>query len=141
MKRKDDCLEAFGERIKQIRRQLDLKQNEFGKSIGHSGSFVSEVENGKAKVCFDFIYNLIDIHNVNPYFFFFGEGDPFSNNNSRKLENKEFGDSIDNVNELLWYLERSPLLRQSILSFVTKFVYENENKLRKEVEKFENERN
>lgn len=137
MKTKDGCLRAFGERIKQIRRRLHLKQDEFGKSIGHSGSFVSEVENGKTKVCFDFIYNLMNTHNIDPYFFFFGEGDLFSIGIDRQLKNKEFGDSIDGVNELVWYLERSPLLRHTLFSFVTKFVYENEGKIRLEVEKFE----
>lgn len=140
MKNRRDCPGAFGERIKQIRRRLALKQDEFGKSIGHSGSFVSEVETGKTKVCFDFISNLVNTHNVNPYFFFFGEGDLFSDNLNTQLESSEFGDSIEHVNELAWYFERSPLLRHAILAFVTKFVYENENKLKKEVEKFESRR-
>jgi transcriptional regulator with XRE-family HTH domain len=134
-------LENLGFRVKKIRKALHLSQTELADRIGMSRSFISQVEKGGLKCGYDFIYKLSDIFNVNLYYLVHGEGEMFGTENPRpSLDGKEVGEAIETKNQLVWYLERSPLLGHSLMSMATKFLYENEAHIKKEIKKFESKR-
>jgi len=69
---------AFGQGLKDIRKNLDIQQKDFAEKLRISGSFLSEVEKGKAKPGYDFIKNLIVKFDINPLYLFTGEGPTFT---------------------------------------------------------------
>lgn len=134
-------LEDLGIRVKQIRKALHLSQTELGDRLGLSRSFISEIEKGGARCGYDFIFKLSEIFNVNLYYLVHGEGEMFGTENPRpSLDGKEVGEAIETVNQLIWYLERSPLMSHSLLSMATKFLYENEEHIKREIKKFESKK-
>lgn len=134
-------LEDLGFRVKKIRKALHLSQTELGEKIGLSRSYISEIEKGSYRCNYDFIFKLSDIFNVNLYYLVFGEGEMFGTENPRpSLDGKEVGEAIVTLNQLVWYLERSPLMGYSLMSIATKFLYENEAHIKREIKKFESQR-
>lgn len=134
-------LEELGSRVKRIRKFLHLSQTELGDRIGMSRSFISQIEKGTVKCGYDFIFKLSEIFNVNLYYLVHGEGEMFGTENPRpSLDGKEVGEAIETLNQLVWYLERSPLMGHSLMSMATKFLYENEAHIKREIKKFESKR-
>ncbi len=131
----------FGTRIKTVRKELRLTQNEFADAIGFSASFVSDIESGRSKACFDFFLNVTEKFNVNLYYLILGTGNVIGNSQPRAdLGDKEFGQPVESINELLWYIERSPMLKHTIFGHTSKFIYENHTILLKEFELLEKQK-
>jgi transcriptional regulator with XRE-family HTH domain len=68
---------VFAERLKLTRETLKLKQKEFAARLNISAASYSEIESGKYKPNYEFIYNLAKEFNVNLYYLLFGKGDMF----------------------------------------------------------------
>jgi transcriptional regulator with XRE-family HTH domain len=63
-----------GERIKLLRENKDLSQEEFGKALGYSQKFVSDIEIGKAKPPRDFLIKLKEVFNMSSDYVLYGIG-------------------------------------------------------------------
>lgn len=134
----DYNLKEFGHRIKSVRKELKLNQKEFAAELGLSPSFISDIESGRSKACLDFFYILATKFDVNLYYLILGEGEIIGSKGLRpSLGNKKFGTSIETKNELLWYIEHSPMLLHTLLGFTTKFIFENKDILKFESEEYE----
>ncbi|MCP4148578.1 MAG: helix-turn-helix transcriptional regulator [bacterium] len=132
-------LENLGQRIKKIRKALNLTQTEFGASLFVSKSHISDIEKGSVKCGFNVIHNLSEIHNVSLYYLVHGESEMFGRKRTQaSLKNKKVGDAIESLSELFWYLERSPLMLYTLMGIATKFLYENEEHIKKDIAKFNN---
>jgi transcriptional regulator with XRE-family HTH domain len=116
----------FGLRVKTIRKTLGLSQKEFADSLGISGTFISEVESGKYKPCYDFFYNMMVQFNVNLHFLLSGEGEMFIRDmKPSEIEIEEPFSSITKTEDLLWYMTRSPMFKHSMFGFASRYLYEN----------------
>ncbi|MCP4217508.1 MAG: helix-turn-helix transcriptional regulator, partial [bacterium] len=73
----DYDLQAFGLRVKEIRRALGLTQTQLATSIGKSKSIVKKKKKGKSKAAVDFIGYMLRNHNVESDYLFWGEGRMF----------------------------------------------------------------
>ena len=67
----------IGKRIKQIRKALNLTQEDFCKYLDTSKASLSEIENGKYKAGNELLEKLVKKYNVNLHFVIVGEGDMF----------------------------------------------------------------
>lgn len=135
---KEYSLKTFGKRIKTVRKELKMSQKEFGEAVNLSASFISDIESGHSKACLDFFFKLARNYNISLYYLILGEGNVFGSSEIRpNLGNKKIGHSVDTINELLWYLIRSPMLRNTVLGFTSKFIHDNHSHLQKEVEIYE----
>ncbi len=132
-----DELFELGQRVKAIRKELHISQKDFAHKINISGSFLSEIEAGKSKPGYDFFFNVSKYCNVSLPFVIHGVGEMFTDIDygptisSKEPENEQVG----TFDELIWYVERSPLLKHNIMAFAMKFLYDNENAMKKELEK------
>jgi transcriptional regulator with XRE-family HTH domain len=134
-KMKQYNLEEFGNRIKRIRKALKLSQKEFARGIDMSGSFISDLESGSSRAGYDFFYAMASVYDVNLYFLVFGDGEMFGRNETRpSLGKKEFGKRIETANELLWYMDQSPLFKMTLLGFATKYLYDNDRIIKKDID-------
>jgi transcriptional regulator with XRE-family HTH domain len=137
-----EYLLELGKRVKLIRKELRISQKDFANKINISGSYLSEIEAGKSKPGYDFLFNISRISNVSLAYVLHGIGEIFTGIDygptitSEEPEN----DHIDTLEELLWYLERSSLLKHNVMGFAAKFIYDNEPAVKKEIEKFKTKR-
>ncbi len=134
-------LEEFGKRVRRIRDSLHMSQREFAEGIDMSKSFISDIEKGSSKAGFKFFNNVSKVYNVNLIYLVHGKGEMFSQNEAKRSPvNKAIGEPIDNVGDMLWYMERSPLMLHTIIGFATKLLHDNEAHIKKEIEIYESKR-
>jgi transcriptional regulator with XRE-family HTH domain len=129
-----------GRRLKDIRRALGISQKDFAARIDVTGSLLSEIEAGKVKPGFNFLIAIAGEFKVNPTWVLLEEGEMFLNKDNHSaltMNGNEFGDQTTRVKEMLWYLKHSPLVQSTVLGFVGKFLLENEQSIRKDIEKSE----
>lgn len=106
-----------GNRIRQIRTALHLQQKEFAVRMGIAGASLSEIENGKYKPGYDFLYNAVKEFNVNLYYLLFGEGDMFRNPMEAMADRAgKFAVNIPEVRSFIDSFERSPFVQYSMLA-------------------------
>ncbi len=134
-KKKDNSVQ-IGNRLKALRRDLELSQKEFAAIMEISASFLSEVESGKTKPGFNFILLLYEKFNISPSWFLLEEGEKFVNDHSRNVfKELDFGGQTDDVMEMLKYMSLSPFVQSTVLSSFMKFLYENEDIIKKDMAK------
>ena len=120
-------------RVKALRKKLGFKQKEFAEILEISSSYLSEVEAGKTKPGYDFFLHLSARFAVNFDWLLHGKGEMMAPPAIKAtLAGKKIGERIETVEELLWYIENSPLFMYTIMGFATKFLYENETIIKKD---------
>jgi len=131
--------ETFGNRVRQIRQRLMMKQKEFARSLGISEPSMSEIENGKYKPGHDFLYNIVKTHNVNLYYLLFGDGEMF-------LESLTIGGGLSpyfstnlEIKRFLWYFERSPILQHFILGHYRRYMNDERENIERDARLFVDE--
>ena len=65
-----DLKQKFGKRLRYIRRDRDMTQEQLAESIGRSVKFLSQVEQGEAAPSFDTLERLAEVLNVEVMEFF-----------------------------------------------------------------------
>lgn len=79
----------MNERVKTLRKVLQLNQTEFGKKIGITMRAVQKWENGKSKPQNSTLKSLINTFNVNPDWLLNGNGEMFLDNENNKQEQSD----------------------------------------------------
>lgn len=127
---------AIGKRIKEIRKHLRITQKEMASELNMSACYLSEIEGGKGNPGHTFFYQLSTRYHVNLNYLFHGDGEMFTRNKFiKKIDKNENLDEIESIDELYWYLENSSLLRSHLIGSAAKFICENEDIIRKNIER------
>ncbi|NIM14522.1 MAG: helix-turn-helix domain-containing protein [Candidatus Aminicenantes bacterium] len=131
-------LAALGNRIKELRKFFKISQKDFAASLSMANSYLSEIEHGKAYPAFEFFHKISKIYNVNLNYLFHGTGEMFLPREKKPEKPIEWIDEIETIDDLLWFMEHSSMFRNSIMGYAAKFLYENEQFLKKNVHKYIN---
>ncbi|UCH95190.1 MAG: helix-turn-helix transcriptional regulator [Candidatus Aminicenantes bacterium] len=131
--------ETIANRIKKIRKTLNIKGKDFAPRIKISGPSLSEIENGKYYPNFEFIYNIVHEFNVNLYYLFFGEGNMFIEPGKRSDMSilEELAGNIGEIRRFIYYFERSEIIRYFLLSQFKSKLMSDKELVEKELEEFE----
>jgi len=118
----------IGNRIKEIRNALKLKQKEFAEKLEVSPPSLSEIETGKYNLSSESLIKLVKEYSVNLYYLLLGEGEMFVEADTRMLTQFEkFAVNAEDVREFLYYFQRSAILQYYILSmFKTRMTYDSD---------------
>jgi transcriptional regulator with XRE-family HTH domain len=133
--KKEDSVQV-GSRLKAIRKSLGMSQKEFAANLEVSASYLSEIESGKTKPSFNFTVLIYERYNVNPAWLLVEEEEMFLGvGEGKKAGDFDFGGQTEEVLEMLNFMEQSPFVQSTVLSHFMKFLYENENIIKKDIEK------
>lgn len=136
--KKEDAIEV-GRRLKAVRRALGQTQKDFAASLEVSASYLSEIESGKTKPGFNFTVLVYQKFNVNPAWLIVEEDSMFVDQKQEsKTDELNFGSQTDEVMEMLKYIAQSPFVQSTVLSHFMKFLYENEDLIKKDISKHGN---
>jgi transcriptional regulator with XRE-family HTH domain len=137
MDEKDPLFRPIGERLQIIRKHLGLLQKEFAEKLEISTSSISDIEAGNIKPRFELIYNLTKKFNVNIYYLLHGEGDMFMPEEDETvcLVNKLSPEMKAWLKDFLRYLNQSPMVRYSMMSYFLTYKNENDLLIAKDIEK------
>jgi len=131
-----DNLKDIGARIKDIRKRLRISQIQMAETIKITNSYLSDIETGKGNPGHAFFFKLAKLYNVNLNYLFLGKGDMFLNNTTPNDTDAQYFPIITSLEDLSWYMERSPLFRYQIIGYATKFRYESEKIIEQDMENF-----
>jgi transcriptional regulator with XRE-family HTH domain len=127
-----------GNRIKNIRKSVNLNQREFGKRLNISGASLSEIETGKFKPGFDLLMNLVKEFNAKLDYVFFGKGEMFADRTlSLPGRIEEFAVNINDVHKFLYHFERSPFIQYSVLTHFREMLIKNSEIISQDLEEYE----
>jgi len=131
-------LKEIGQRLKLVRKSLALRQKEFAQKVNISVTTLSDMETGKSRAGFDFLYNIVKTFNVNLYYIFFEKGEMFNDNKNYSINDASICDNNDeDLQELLWYLSHSKYVKFNILAWFRKFYNQEEVAIKQDLEKGE----
>jgi len=134
-------IEAFGGRVRELRKALKATQKDFAESLRMSGSYLSEIERGHASPGFEFFLNLTTAYNVGLDYLVRGEGEMFrADSVKNEEESGEFPSGIESLKDLSWFLNRSSLFKNSIMGMAQRFYYESEKTIKKNIDQLKKDR-
>ena len=111
-------LSEFGQRVRNIRKQLRISQKELAQHLNISNTYLSEIEAGRFKPGFHFFGNLVTKFNVNIKYLITGQGDSFINTETTRKH--DYGEYSERIQEMLKDFEQVPMVKYAMLEF-----YEN----------------
>ncbi len=131
-------LKEIGKRIKEIRKNLRITQKELAAELEMSPCYLSEIEGGKGNPGHAFFYKISTRYNVNLNYLFHGEGEMCTRIKFKNIPDEDDNiDEIETIDDLFWYLENSPLVKVQVIGFAAKFKYENEEIIKKNIERYQ----
>lgn len=137
-----DSLIALGSRVKKTRKALGISQKDFAASLEMSGSYLSEIEHGNATPGFEFFYKASLKYNISLDYLFHGIGNMIKEIPKEQGNKKQqYVENIQTLNELVWFMERSTMFRNTMMGFAQKFHYENEEIIKKNIKREQEESN
>ena len=119
----------MNERIKELRKALDLSGDKFGQSIGLSRMAISNIENGRYGVTEQTIITICNIYNVNENWLRTGEGSMFNKTKEGFLAElqKQYSLTDFQVSLVKNYLELSDKDKASIDKFIASCCEDSDN--------------
>lgn len=112
-----DILKEIGQRVKEVRRYLNLRQNNFAQALDISNANLCEIEAGAAKPRFEFLYNISLKFNVNLLYLLHGQGEMFI-----KSPEEGITDEIkDEFDEAIKFLKKLPTHRKELTALLRDF--------------------
>lgn len=121
-------LVGIGNRLKDIRKKLNLRQKEFAESLGITMVTLSDIETGKKQPGGCTLYNLSKLCDVNLDFLLHGIGSMFrqvKEIDGVTIEDNAFGILTNEVREMLWYMRNSSLARFAFITLAKEYIYRN----------------
>lgn len=130
-------IQAIGLRAIAIRKALHLNQKEMAAAIDLPSSNLSELEHGKIAPGYNYLFRLSQRFNVNLNYLFHGTGKMFISEKRKKprteADENRVLQSINTLEDMEWFIENSPLLKNYLISTAATYRYENEDMIAKDI--------
>ena len=124
--KKNTYLAEIGERLKKKRKELNIRQRDMAETLGIAPTYLSELENGKGNPGPDIFVKLASIYKIDLHYLFLGkENIPVKMEKNPAITNVNISEELDSVDKLVWLMEQSPYIRNSILALAAKFIFED----------------
>lgn len=132
--------EETGQRLKQFRNSQNVTISELSEKTGLSKGMISETETGKNKPSPNLMLALLDIYGLNLNWLLTGEGEMFFDEHQKILsEKRKYGDLDEEIHELLWHFEHTPVVKLAVVGFFLEYLHQNEDIVKSYREAYRNE--
>lgn len=107
----------MNERIKQVRKHLDMTQQEFAERIGLKQNSIAVIEGGRRNITPQVILSICREFGVNEHWLRFGDGPMFSESSSFSLDQfvQDHGGTELELKIIKTYFELDPSIRRAVL--------------------------
>lgn len=130
----------IGKRIRQVRKNIGLKQDQFAYQLGCGRSNISQIENGLFYPTANSIFVLRSKFNVNLDWLFSGEGEMFLQDKEKNIELLDFKEYSRDIKTMLNVMKKSkPVMHRVLAVFFEIKLEKNPNISVEENKKIENE--
>ncbi|MCP4150656.1 MAG: helix-turn-helix transcriptional regulator [bacterium] len=123
-------------RIRQVKVALNLSQKAMANKVSISEGFMSDLLAGRSKPGFDFVFKMSKVLKVNLYYLVHGIEPMFKEdiNTEPIISKKPDGGQLKSFSEIMWYAERSPMVKHTIVGHAVPFIYQNLDAIEKDIE-------
>jgi transcriptional regulator with XRE-family HTH domain len=106
----------IGKRIRQVRKNLGLKQDKFANQLGCGRSNISQIENGLFYPTAKSLIVLKSKFNVNLDWLFSGEGSMFIEENEKNIDLLDFKEYSNDIKTMLQEMKNSKSIMHRVLA-------------------------
>ena len=100
----DEYTHGIGDRVRQVRRGIDLTQDEFGARLGVTRQSVNGYEKGRLLPPIPMIVKIAELTNHNPWWLLFGVGNPTPTSTDSGLIDSDLLDDLAGLTETQRFL-------------------------------------
>ncbi len=130
---------GIGKRIQEIRTFLGIQQNDMADAVGMNPTYLSELENGlKENPTIGTLYKITSHYNISLDYLLHGTGDMFLPSEGSKPKEEQFlTPDFTNIDFVTWLMRKSNFAKNNILGFIERFYFENEDFIKKNMQRLE----
>jgi transcriptional regulator with XRE-family HTH domain len=127
--------DSMGDRVREIRLALKMKQAEFSTGIGISVPTLSSIETSKGNLTLDQFVKIVKDFNVNPDYLLFGDKPMFRDPSKKSYYSDldKFDANPETVEKFLYYFKNSGIIQLSILAEFQKRLMVEQDIIDKEI--------
>jgi transcriptional regulator with XRE-family HTH domain len=128
----------IGLRLKEIRKELKIKQKAMAQELDVQPTYLCDIEAGKGNPGPDFFQKLASQYKINLNYLIMGTGEMFIQKQGlNKLKPIEFdiSDGIDDIEKLIWLMGKSPYFKNIAMGACNKILINEEEFIRKSISK------
>lgn len=126
-------LADMGDRMKRIRNELRINQSDVADTCAVSKSYISKFESGEGNPSPYFFMKLAEYFNISLDYLFLGIGRMFKPEVPDTEDPDKLLDDIKSTDDIIWLMENSQMARGAMIAFMTKYFYENEELINKNI--------
>lgn len=135
MRRQVNFLE-MGQRLKLVRKSLNLQQKEMAVELGIPASYLSEIESGKGNPGPEFFNKLACEYNISMDYLVLGIGEMFIQKGVRiKRQEFDFSGEIDSLEKLIWLMETSTFFYSAVMADANRILLADESLVKRSINK------
>ena len=124
----------IGTRIRKIRKALGFTQAHMVSFFDIGRANYSRIEKGEIFPTSTTLNTLLREFNVSLNWLIADEGEMFLEKKKTGIKNRAFGKYIDEINDLLFHLEKVPMVRHAVLGFFMEYKMNNQGVLQEILE-------
>lgn len=135
-----DSIAALGQRVKDIRTALKMSQKKLSEVLGISHNYISDIERGNANPGPEFFFKLFRELNIDLNYVFMGIGDMFYEGEEKSgevqslsLEEFDFTEDIDRIEQVAWLMVNSKHFKNVILGMASQIVLADEKLIKESI--------
>lgn len=119
-----------GERVKEVRKSLNMTLDKFGEKLGVKKAAISAIENGNRNITEQMVKSICREYNVNYDYLMYGTGEKFNNLPQTVLDELCAQYDLDELDKQIVeiYITTPKQLRDSVKEHIKKTYFTDENK-------------
>ena len=135
-----DSIAALGQRVKEIRTTLKMSQKKMSEILGISHNYISDIERGNANPGPEFFFKLFRKLNIDLNYVFIGTGEMFNKEEEKtqkiqclQLEEFDFTEDLENIEQVAWLMVNSTYFRNMILGTASRMILTDEKLIKESI--------
>jgi transcriptional regulator with XRE-family HTH domain len=126
MRKQEVSASDIGQRLKAVRKKLQVQQKDMAATMKVAASYLCEIENGKGNPGPEFFVRLAGIYPINLHYLFMGVGDMLVDEEGKaKKPEIDLDDAVETVEQVSQLIEYSVYLRNIVMTCVNKTLFED----------------
>jgi len=126
----------IGQRLKAVRKRLQVQQKDMAAAMKVAASYLCDIENGKGNPGPEFFVRLASQFNINLNYLFMGAPDMFIDAEKKiRKQEVDWEDEVDTIEKVAWLMEHSIHLRSIVLTCVNRTIYDDREIIRENIKR------
>ncbi len=136
MRKHETSATDIGQRLKAVRKRLQVQQKDMAAAMKVASSYLSEIENGKGNPGPEFFVRLAAEYPINLHYLFMGVGDMLVDEEGKaKKQEINLDEAVETVEQVTRLIEDSVYLRSVIMTSINKTLFEEKAIIKDNIKK------